>query len=57
MWQEDKPVAQPEPQGIPAKENLEEADEVYIPDYVMLDFGFSPKEGVPAGSRPPHSGG
>jgi hypothetical protein len=40
MRQEDKPVAQPEPQGMPTEESLElAADEVYIPDYVMLDFG------------------
>jgi hypothetical protein len=39
MLQEDKPVAQPEPQGMPSKETPELADEVYIPDYVMLDFG------------------
>jgi hypothetical protein len=24
---------------MPGKENTELADEVYIPDYVMLDFG------------------
>jgi hypothetical protein len=41
MWQEDKLVAQPESQGIPGKENPELVDEVYIPDYVMLDFGTS----------------
>ena len=39
MRAEDKPVAQPEAQGTPGKENPESADEVYIPDYVMLDFG------------------
>ncbi|HZC02883.1 MAG TPA: hypothetical protein VE844_16480 [Gammaproteobacteria bacterium] len=41
MRQEDKPVAQPEPQGMPTEKSLELADEVYIPDYVMLDFGTS----------------
>ena len=41
MLQEDKAVAQPEPQGMPGKENPESAgEEVYIPDYVMLDFGI-----------------
>jgi hypothetical protein len=25
---------------MPGKENPEPADEVYIPDYVMLDFGI-----------------
>jgi hypothetical protein len=46
MWQEDKPVAQPEfqgmpgTQGMPGKENPELTDEVYIPDYVMYDFGI-----------------
>jgi hypothetical protein len=39
MWQEDKLVAQPESQGMPGKENPELTDEVYIPDYVMYDFG------------------
>jgi len=38
---EDKPVAPPEFQGMTGKENPELADEVYIPDYVMLDFGTS----------------
>ena len=41
MLQEDQAVAQPEPRGMPGKENPEPADEVYIPDYVMLDFGTS----------------
>ena len=41
MHQEDKPVAQPEPQGMPTVENPKAADEeIYIPDYVMHDFGF-----------------
>ena len=39
MLPEDKPVAPPESQGMPGEENLVSADEVYIPDYVMLDFG------------------
>jgi hypothetical protein len=39
MWPEDKPVAPPESEGMPGKENPELADEVYLPDYVMLDFG------------------
>ena len=40
MFSEDKPVAPPESQGMTGKENNPElADEVYIPDYVMLDFG------------------
>ena len=39
MLPEDKPVAPPESQGMTGKENNPElADEVYIPDYVMLDF-------------------
>ncbi len=40
MLQEDKPVAQPPSEEMPGKENPESADEVYIPDYVMLDFGI-----------------
>ena len=39
MRQEDEPIAQPESQGMPGKENPELVDEVYILDYVMLDFG------------------
>lgn len=39
MWPEDKLVAPPESRGMPGKENPELADEVYLPDYVMLDFG------------------
>ncbi len=40
MLLEDKPIAPPESQGMPpGKENPELTDEVYIPDYVMLDFG------------------
>jgi hypothetical protein len=50
MWPADEPVAQPESQGTPGKENPESADEVYIPDYVMLDFGL-PKEREPAGGH------
>ena len=42
MWPADEPVAQPESQGRPGKENPESADEVYIPDYAMLDFGTPP---------------
>ena len=30
---------QPASHGMRGKENPELADEVYIPDYVMLDFG------------------
>ncbi len=41
MWPADKPVALPQSQGRTSKENQELADEVYIPDYVMLDFGTS----------------
>jgi hypothetical protein len=40
MRQDDESVAQPESQGRPDKEQLELASEVYIPDYVMLDFGL-----------------
>jgi hypothetical protein len=40
MLQEDKPVAQPPSEEMPGKENPESPDEVYIPDYVMLDFGI-----------------
>ena len=39
MWPEDKPFAPPESEGRTSKENPELADEVYLPDYVMLDFG------------------
>jgi hypothetical protein len=41
MLLEDKAVAQPEPEEMAGKENPGSADEeVYIPDYVMLDFGI-----------------
>jgi hypothetical protein len=50
MWPEDKSVAQPEFQGKPGKENPELAEEVYIPDYVMLDFG-TPEAPTTTGSR------
>ena len=40
MRQDDESVAQPESQGTPGTEDLELANEVHIPDYVMLDFGF-----------------
>jgi hypothetical protein len=39
MRRDDEPVAQPESKGMPDKESPELTDEVYIPDYVMLDFG------------------
>ena len=39
MRRDDESVAQPKSQGMSGKENPELADEVYIPDYVMLDFG------------------
>jgi hypothetical protein len=39
MRRDDEPVAQPESKGMPSKESPELTDEVYIPDYVMLDFG------------------
>ncbi len=43
MWAEDRTVAPPEAQGTPGKGNPESADKVYVPDYVMLDFG-TPKQ-------------
>jgi hypothetical protein len=51
MWQEDEALAQPPSQGMPGKEKdaQELAEEVYIPDYVMLDFGtfeVTPTNGV-----------
>ena len=39
MSLEDKPVVRPQPQEIPSEEDPGTADEVYIPDYVMHDFG------------------
>ena len=50
MWSADELVAQPESQGTPGKENPAAADEVYIPDYVMLDFG-TPATTTTKGSR------
>jgi hypothetical protein len=49
MRREDEPIAQPESQGMPGMENPELADEVYIPDYVMLDFGTL--NGTPEAAR------
>jgi cold shock protein len=40
MWQDDESATQPEYQGVSGKDDLELANEVHIPDYVMLDFGF-----------------
>ena len=37
---ENKALARTELQGSPGEENPEVADEVYLPDYVMHDFGF-----------------
>jgi hypothetical protein len=51
MWQDDESVAQPESQGTLGKENLELANEVHIPDCVLLDFGF--REGRGASGKPP----
>jgi hypothetical protein len=39
MWQDDQPATQSESQEALSEENLELADEVYLPDYVMFDFG------------------
>ncbi len=55
MLLEDKPIAPPESQGMPpGKENPGLTDEVYIPDYVMLDFGV-PLQLKPAGGHPSNS--
>jgi hypothetical protein len=40
MRQDDEFVAQTEPRETRGDEYLELASEVYIPDYVMLDFGL-----------------
>jgi hypothetical protein len=40
MRKDDEFVAQTEPRGALSKEDLESAEEVHIPDYVMLDFGL-----------------
>ena len=37
--EDDNPGVPLESQGMPTEENQEVPDEVYIPDYVMLDFG------------------
>jgi hypothetical protein len=39
MRQNDESVAQPESRATRGEEYLELDSEVYIPDYVMLDFG------------------
>ena len=40
MRQDEKSVAQTKPREARGEEYLELASEVYIPDYVMLDFGL-----------------
>jgi hypothetical protein len=40
MWQDDESATQREYQGASGKDDLELTNEVHIPDYVMLDFGF-----------------
>jgi len=37
---DDNAIAPTELLGSPAEENPETADETYIPDYVMHDFGL-----------------
>ena len=46
MWQEEEElIVQPQSQGMPGTKGQELAEEVYIPDYVMFDFGFSEATG------------
>jgi hypothetical protein len=47
MWQDDESVAQPESRGTPGEEDLELADEVHLPDFVMLDFGSCRRSSLP----------
>jgi hypothetical protein len=46
MRKDDEFVAQPESQETFGKEGLESAEEVHIPDYVMLDFGLLERRGT-----------
>ena len=54
MWQDEESVAQTEPRVTRGEEYLELASEVYIPDYVVLDFGLLEVRGT-SGKSLPHS--
>jgi hypothetical protein len=47
---EDKDAAPPKCEEALDKSSSAAAEKMYIPDYVMLDFGF-PKEREPAGGH------
>lgn len=49
MPDKDRSVIQPEGEEAPGKDSVDAADEIHIPDYTMLDFGFS--EGARAGGK------
>ncbi len=51
MSVENKLDARLEPERILGKENLDGADEVFIPDYVMYDFGLHEERQVVAWRR------
>jgi hypothetical protein len=51
MWQDDESVARSESQVTPGEEDLELANEVHVPDYVMLDFGSLEGRGTGGKSR------
>ena len=53
---EERDVAQSEREEALAKSSPVAVEQMYIPDYVMLDFGL-PKERKPAGGHPYNSVG
>lgn len=51
MKEEDKATTRPRHRGMPSEEgDLNVAEEVYVPDYCMQDFGF-PENTRASGSR------
>lgn len=40
MFTEDKDTDRPQPEEAPAKGSTPAMEDMHIPDYVMLDFGF-----------------
>jgi hypothetical protein len=53
---EDKNTDRPQPEEAPDKDSPVAVEQMYIPDYVMLDFGV-PLERKPAGAHPSNSVG
>ena len=50
MPTDDKDATRPEGEEAPDKHSSAAVEELHIPDYVMLDFGFPEGSRVPAGT-------